>query len=59
MECTGSGPRNIVTIKDAEELLVFARASGASDDYEIGFDAILEFRSPIQANRMVVKPPED
>lgn len=59
MECTGSGVKGRITIKDAEELLVFARASGATDDYEIAFDAILEFKSPIRANRMVVQPFED
>jgi hypothetical protein len=59
IECTGSGKRHIVTLKDAEELLVFARAQGATDEYEIGVDAIIEFKSPIRINRMVVQPPQD
>ena len=48
-----------VTISDMEELLVFARAQGATDDYTIGVDVAFEIRSPARIKRAVVEPPED
>lgn len=59
METRPAKGSNYVTIKDMEELVLFARAQGATDDYILGVDVAMEFRTPARVRRAVIMPPTD
>lgn len=54
MEVTAKKTVGFVTKGQALDLIAQSTAAGAPDSAAIGFDALLEFTTPVRARRMVV-----